>query len=71
MEAIGNRRIEMLALAHMLLWLTGLGGIVLETKRLRRSEWDRMQAEQAVRESEEKHRTFLESLQGIAYQADY
>ena len=51
-------RIDMLTfgLGHLLIWLIGVSGIALATKRLRRSEQERKRAEQAL----EKHTEQLE-----------
>ena len=50
LRAIERKRILTFALAHGLLWLAGLSGIVLGTQRLRRSDRERRQVEWALGE---------------------
>lgn len=50
-----NRGILVSTTGHTLLWLMGLLGIVLGTRRLTRGELERKQTEEALRESEEKY----------------
>ncbi len=47
--AIAHRSIIALAVGHILLWLMGLGGVVLGTQRLRRSERERNRAEEEIK----------------------
>lgn len=47
-RVIERRHILTFAMTHILLWLAGLGGIVLGTQKLRRSEHKRKQAEEVL-----------------------
>jgi signal transduction histidine kinase/DNA-binding response OmpR family regulator len=49
--AVARVQVLTLAVGHILLWLMGLGGIVLGTQRLRRSERERKRAEEAAQEA--------------------
>ncbi len=51
LEAIVGQSMLPLGLGHLLLWLIGLGGIVLGTQRLRRSDRERNSAEEELRKS--------------------
>ena len=52
--AVARMQVLTLAVGHILLWLMGLGGIVLGTQRLRRSERERKRAEVALRKANEE-----------------
>ncbi len=56
LKAIARINVLVLAVGHILLWLMGMGGIVLGTRKLRRSERERKKAEEELRESEELFR---------------
>jgi len=51
---ISRMHVLTLALGHVLLWLVGLGGIVLGTRRLMRSEWERKWAEEELKKYAEQ-----------------
>jgi PAS domain S-box-containing protein len=51
--AVASRQIRTLAGGHTILWLLGLGGVVLGTQRLRRSERDRKQVERQIEERQQ------------------
>jgi signal transduction histidine kinase len=48
--AIERGQVRMLASAHVLLWLTGMGGIVWGSRRLQRAEREQQQTQDALRE---------------------
>ncbi len=52
--AIAQRNITTLAVGHILLWLIGLGWLILGTQRLRRSERERNRAEEELRETQKQ-----------------
>jgi len=49
LQAVAGMQVLTLAGGHILLWLMGIGGIVLGTQRLRQSEWERKRAEEDVK----------------------
>ncbi|MBA4379977.1 MAG: histidine kinase, partial [Anaerolinea sp.] len=49
LQAVAGMQVLTLAGGHILLWLMGLGGIVLGAQRLRRSEWERERAAEELR----------------------
>ena len=60
--ANARRSIVALSLGHIMLWLIGLGGIVIGTKRLRKSQREQNRAEDALRESLRLNELLLDSL---------
>jgi hypothetical protein len=52
--AISHVQVLTLVLGHVLLWLMGLAGVILGTRRLRRSERERNKAAEALQEAKEK-----------------
>jgi signal transduction histidine kinase len=52
--AIAQRNITTLAVGHILLWLIGLGWLILGTQRLRRSERERNRAEEELKKYAEQ-----------------
>jgi len=67
---IERSQILKMILGHVLLYLTGLGGIALGTKQLRQSERDRNRIEEALRESEELHRLTLSNISDAIFITD-
>ncbi|MEE8403616.1 MAG: ATP-binding protein [Candidatus Hydrothermarchaeaceae archaeon] len=53
MWAAARMHMLMMALGHGLLWLTGLGGLFLQGRRLRRSERERRKAEEELKKAYE------------------
>ncbi|HYA11825.1 MAG TPA: ATP-binding protein [Thermodesulfovibrionales bacterium] len=49
LRAIEHRHIVTFSVVHSLLWLVGLGGIILSMQEIRRSEQERKQAEEELR----------------------
>ena len=67
LKAIVRMNLLTMAGGHILFWLLGLGGIVLGTQRLMRSERERRLTEEALRDSEKRYRGLYESSKdGIA-----
>ncbi len=60
--AVARMQVLTLAGGHAMLWLMGLGGIVLGTQRLRRSERERKRAEESLRESEGRYRSLIDDV---------
>ncbi len=58
---VARMQVFTLAGGHAMLWLMGLGGIVLGTQRLRRNERERRRAKEALRDSEERYRDLFEN----------
>lgn len=56
-----------LVLTHALLWLTGLAGITMGYRTLKRRIDERLHIEQDLRQSREKHRLLVKSLPSIVY----
>jgi|GEM_PF-1479016 len=54
LRTIERKRMLTLSLGHISLWLMGLGGIVLGTVRLRRSDSERKRAEEALRKAHDE-----------------
>jgi len=59
-RVIENRNILTFSVVHALLWVAGLVGIVLSRQRIRLSELDRMQAEEALRKEKDKVQKYLD-----------
>jgi PAS domain S-box-containing protein len=60
--AIEWKSMRRVGATHILIWLIGLGGIGLMAHRINRSEAVRNQAEEALRNSEERYRGLFESI---------
>jgi two-component system sensor histidine kinase/response regulator len=65
--AIERDHMRMLTSAHVLLWLTGLGGIVWGVQRLQRAERERQQTQDALREQTLELRQRNEELNAFAH----
>jgi two-component system, chemotaxis family, sensor kinase Cph1 len=69
LRAIEARRMAGISLAHLGLWVIGLAGIAISKKGLAKQLLARETVEEALRESEQRHRLLAETmLQGVVHQ---
>lgn len=63
-------RITTFILAHLVIWMTGLVGLIAGNHLLTRTERNRQQAEEELRASEEKFRDIIENSFDVIYSVD-
>jgi PAS domain-containing protein len=68
LHALEWKSIRRLEGTHLLIWLIGFGGIGLMAHRINRSEAVRKQAEEILRNSEERYRSLFENIPIGMYQ---